>query len=127
MKAPGSSTAEGTLSRSDASRRGLERATPGQDSQNVGARRVMHQAELLLADKRGACQSWRPKDWQRWRRASLYLAADRWKLVRGDWQAAMLLASKAIDVALGVPGRADQHPPDPLGLRWSGETVRHER
>jgi hypothetical protein len=92
------------LFRSDGPHRGLEHATPEQECQSAGARWVIHKAEVALERLRGTRRASPPQAWQPLRRASLYLAAARWKLARGDWQAAMLLASKAEDVALRSAG-----------------------
>ncbi|MBI4573284.1 MAG: hypothetical protein HY713_08385 [candidate division NC10 bacterium] len=92
------------MSRSEGPRRALALATPEQDRLSAGARWVIRKAEVALERQRGTRRASQPQGWQRLRRASLYLAAARWKLAREDWQGAMLLASKAEDVALGSAG-----------------------
>lgn len=122
MKAPGGSTGGGTLSRSDAPRKELDHARLEQDSRGAGARRVVRLAELVLERQKRERQGCPLGEWQRLRRASLYLAAARSKLGRRDWWAALLLASRALDMSPGVAGRRPPRHPDLLG---SGQLARN--
>lgn len=77
----------------------------GDDRQTDAARWAIRQAELVLQGETGHRRAWPPRERRRLQRANLYLASARWKLARGDWRMAILLASKVQVSALRPPHR----------------------
>lgn len=76
-----------------------------EDRQIEAAEWAIQQAELALERETGSPRVSQPDELRLLRRAGLYLASARWKLARGEWSAAILLAIQAQELALPPPGR----------------------
>ncbi len=85
------------------------------------ARWAVRQAELAIERRMDDRRAQPPIEFRRLQRAALYLASARWKAARGDWRAAILLASKVQALAARLirpdPARPDATCAKPVGLR----------